>query len=74
MAQAEMTSSEKRLTPAACCVAHAWITTAALEALRREAEHRRMHPDAALATVLDYLLRRRMFGAMLDRAIAPPAS
>jgi len=53
-------------TPRRHHVAHAWVTAETLIELEREANARRVHPDALLAQLLTKIARRKLFGALLD--------
>lgn len=71
MAQPGKASADKQLSLPRNCVMHAWLPQPIAEVIRREAERRRVHPDAAIAAVLEALVSKRLLPVYLDRYLAP---
>lgn len=69
MAQAGNASVDKQLSPPRHCVMHAWLPQPIAEVIRREAERRRVHPDAAIALVIEALVAKRLLTVYLDRYV-----
>lgn len=59
-------SPEIEPTPPRCCIAYCWLGAETYAALKREAESRKMHPDALAATVLATVVVDGLFAAVID--------
>lgn len=74
MAEAIFVHDSFEPTPKRCHVAHAWLTAAQYERLAREAERRRMHPDALLSALIGDVLDHGSAVSTMASAVLDPES
>lgn len=59
-------AAEPDLSPKRSSVAHAWLSSSVYQQLLIEADRRRIHPDALLATIAEKVLINGYVDAIVD--------